>query len=146
MVVAIIGIIASIAYPAYTESILKGRRAQARTALMELLQQQERYMTQNNCYLAFTTTTGFSTSADLSCGTTPTNVPFKFYAGENTANATYILSAAACSASLSLNECVLLTATPLRPDSDVGNLIISSNGNKSCSGPARTTNPSKCWP
>ena len=28
--------------------------AQARTAIMDLLQQQERYMTQNNCYLGFT--------------------------------------------------------------------------------------------
>ena len=43
--VAIIGILAAVAYPAYTDSILKGRRATARTALAELLQQQERYKT-----------------------------------------------------------------------------------------------------
>ena len=47
--VAIIGILAAVAYPAYTDSILKGRRATARTALAELLQQQERYKTQRNC-------------------------------------------------------------------------------------------------
>ena len=53
VVVAVIGILAAIAYPSYTEAVLKGRRAQARTALLELMQQQERYMTQRNAYLAF---------------------------------------------------------------------------------------------
>ena len=43
IVVAIVGILASIAYPSYQESVRKGRRAQARTALSELVQQQERY-------------------------------------------------------------------------------------------------------
>ena len=47
--VAIIGILAAIAYPAYTDSVLKGRRATARQALAELLQQQERNKTQRNC-------------------------------------------------------------------------------------------------
>ena len=56
--VAIIGILAAVAYPAYTDSILKGRRATARTALAELLQQQERYKTQRNCYIGFTTNAG----------------------------------------------------------------------------------------
>ena len=55
IVVAIIGILAAVAYPAYTDSILKGRRSQGRTAVAELMQQQERYITQRNCYLGFTT-------------------------------------------------------------------------------------------
>ena len=38
--VAIIGILAAVAYPAYTGQVLKGRRAEGRTALMEMLQQQ----------------------------------------------------------------------------------------------------------
>ena len=36
--VAIIGILAAIAYPAYTDSLVKGRRATARTALADLMQ------------------------------------------------------------------------------------------------------------
>ncbi|MFN5938748.1 MAG: type IV pilin protein, partial [Polaromonas sp.] len=55
VVVTIVGILAAVAYPAYQQSILKGKRAQGRAALAELLQQQERFMTQRNCYLAFTT-------------------------------------------------------------------------------------------
>lgn len=45
IVVAIIGILGAIAYPSYSASVLKGRRAQARVALAELMQQQERFMT-----------------------------------------------------------------------------------------------------
>ena len=51
--VAIIGILAAIAYPSYQDSILKGRRAEGRTALLNLLQQQERYYTQTGSYLSF---------------------------------------------------------------------------------------------
>ena len=40
--VAIIGILAALAYPAYTDSVRKGKRAEARAALRNLLQQQER--------------------------------------------------------------------------------------------------------
>ena len=146
IVVAVVGILTAIAYPAYTDAVMKGRRAQARTALMELLQQQERYLTQNNCYLAFTTGTNFTASAQASCGSTPNSVPFKVYAGDNVANAPYRLEAAACSATASLNECVLLTATPTQTDAKVGNLSISSNGVKSCTGTAKSSNFSLCWP
>src|SRR2546428_6190799 len=62
--VAIIGILASVAYPAYTDSVRKGKRAEARAALMNLLQQQERYLTQMNTYETFTagaTGTAFET-------------------------------------------------------------------------------------
>lgn len=146
IVVAVIGILASIAYPAYTDSVLKGKRAQARTALMELLQQQERYMTQNNCYMAFTTNASLTATAQASCGATPASVPFKVYAGESATQASYRLSAAACGANFALNECVLLTASPLKSDPKVGDLSISTNGVKSCSGTFKTSNFAMCWP
>ena len=86
IVVAIIGILASIAYPSYTESVRKGRRAQARTALVELMQQQERFMTQRNCYAAFTTTAaGLATAtANTECeftSSTPVSM-FKTFSGD----------------------------------------------------------------
>lgn len=147
--VAIIGILASIAYPSYTEYVLKGRRAQARTALLELMQQQERYMMQYNCYLPFTTDSGFNSTIGTGCNT-PARLPFKNYAGENQASASYTLSAQACSnangTSLPLNECIQLTAIPLRSDPAVGNLTLSSNGVKGCTGSAANQQKSQCWP
>ena len=66
IVVAIVAILASVAYPSYRDSVLKGRRGEARAALAELMQQQERYMTQHNKYLTFSagaTGTPFKTTA-----------------------------------------------------------------------------------
>ena len=100
IVVAIVGILAALTYPAYQQSILKGKRAQGRIALAELLQQQERFMTQRNCYRAFTTdaTTGAATAvASTECGfTAATAVPFKTFSGDSLTSAAYMLSANAC--------------------------------------------------
>ncbi len=155
IVVAVIGILAAVAYPSYQDSILKGRRAQARTALAELLQQQERYMTQNNCYLGFTTTTAFvatptAPSPSTACGgKTAASVPFKVYSGDSTTSAAYRLSAKTCAAgsgTLSIGECVTVVATPLQPDPKVGDLEMASNGTKSCTGTAKSTDFKLCWP
>lgn len=156
IVVAVVGILAAIAYPAYNDSILKGRRAQARAALSELLMQQERYMTQNNCYLGFTNNNSGVASASApspssACGgVTASSVPFKNYAGESLANASYMLTATVCPGSgnntLSIANCVKLVATPIRTDSAVGNLEITSSGTKSCTGTAASSNLRLCWP
>lgn len=50
VVVAIIGILAAIAYPAYQEYVRRGHRAAARAQLMEAAQFMERSFTMNNCY------------------------------------------------------------------------------------------------
>jgi len=155
IVVAIVGILAALTYPAYKQSLLKGKRAQGRTALAELLQQQERFMTQRNCYLAFTTnsTTGAATAvASTECGfTAATAVPFKTFSGDSLTSATYMLSANACTNSgsdVSMKDCVQLVATPKQADSEVGNLRVTSTGSKDCTAPASGTTPtfSLCWP
>lgn len=155
IVVAVIGILAAVAYPAYQDSILKGRRAQARTALAELLQQQERYMTQNNCYLGFTTSASFvatpsAPSPSTACGgKTAASVPFKVFSGDSPSAAAYRLSAKTCAAgagTLSIGECVTVVATPIRPDPKVGDLEMASNGTKNCTGTAKFTDFKLCWP
>lgn len=160
IVVAVVGILAAIAYPSYTDSILKGRRAQARTALAELMQQQERFMTQRNCYLAFSTestgtaTATASTGKDVTaCGfTAATTVPFKTYSGDSFANGAYLLSAVACSGGLLVQECIQVVATPKGTDNKVGTLSITSSGAKTCTNYAgiaigETTGDFKlCWP
>jgi type IV pilus assembly protein PilE len=51
IVVAIIGILAAIAYPGYQEQIRKSRRADAQAVLFELAQLMERRYTENGTYL-----------------------------------------------------------------------------------------------
>lgn len=51
IVVAIIGILASIAYPSYQEYVRRGQRAEARAQLMEAAQFMERTFTVTNNYM-----------------------------------------------------------------------------------------------
>lgn len=54
IVVAIVGILAAIAFPSYQEHVRKTRRADAQAALMELSQFMERHYTANGKYLTAT--------------------------------------------------------------------------------------------
>jgi len=49
--VAIVGILASIAYPSYQDSIMKSRRTDAQAALLGFANSMERYFTVNNTYV-----------------------------------------------------------------------------------------------
>lgn len=147
--VAIVAILAKVSLGAYQDAVLKGKRAQGRAAITDLLLQQERYLTQRNCYLAFSSTTSGATAA-TSCGSTPSftasTFPFKFYSGDNASSPAYLLSAGACTGSTVLSDCVQITATPQFNDTVVGNLQATSTGVKSCSGTAASSNPKLCWP
>jgi len=137
IVVAIVAILASIAYPSYISSVIKGRRASGRTALTELMQQQERYMTQNNTYCAFSNSGG-TTAAVSGC----TTVPFKTFSGDNSASPDYYLSAATCPNTVfTVKECIQVQADPVKSDPEAGSLQILSTGTKTCTG----TKTSVCW-
>lgn len=147
--VAIVGILAAVAYPSYNSSVLKGKRAQARTAVTELLQQQERYVTQRNTYLEFTTTiTAGAVSTSPASGATA----FKVYAGDNPGSTPYKLEASCCYGTCvsgtvpTIQECVMVSAVPNAPftDAEVGTLQMTSTGIKTCTG--TTANKSLCWP
>jgi type IV pilus assembly protein PilE len=49
---AIVGILVAIAYPSYREHVYKTHRADAKIALLEIAQRQERFYTQYNAYTA----------------------------------------------------------------------------------------------
>ena len=140
IVVAIVAILASIAYPSYRDSVLKGRRAEARAGLADLLQQQERYLTQRNTYLEITDASAAS-------------APFKTYSGDSPSGAKYQLRADQCTNSagsaLNFNECIRVYAVPAQPDPAVATLQITSTGQKTCTGTSAdaVTRTSKlCWP
>lgn len=124
---AIIAILAAVAYPSYMDSVRKGKRAEARTALMDLMQQQERYATQMGTYVAF--------SAGAS------GQPFKTHSGDSATSAAYTLGARACTA-LTLKDCVVVFAVPRQADPAIGTeLTLTSTGVKSC----QASDKKHCW-
>lgn len=140
IVVAIIGILASIAYPSYRDSILKGRRAEGRKALTELMQQQERFMTQTNTYCTFSNSSGTATAV-AGC----TTVPFKTISGDGSTGSAYWLAAEACpdggTGTMPLRDCIRVLATPIQTDAAAGSLRMTSSGIKDCTG----TDTTVCW-
>lgn len=139
IVVAIVGILAAVAYPSYTDSVRKGKRAEARAALMNLLQQQERYQTQRNTYLAF--------DAGASPGTPKT---FKDYSSSDSTSikSSHLLGARRCqivgTVIPELRDCVEVFATPqagVYSDPEVTSIGIDTQGRRPCTGSA----PDRCW-
>ena len=139
IVVAIIGILAAVAYPSYTDSVRKGKRAEARAALMNLLQQQERYQTQMNTYAIF--------AVGASPGSPKT---FKDYSSSDSSSdkSSHLLGARACQAVGTvipdIRDCVEVFATPkagVYSDPEVTSIGIDTQGRRPCTG----TVPSRCW-
>lgn len=131
VVVAIVGILATVAYPSYQDSIIKSKRAEGRAALMQIMQQQERYYTQNNAYSVFSKAI-------------PNN--FKWYSGDGATGSSYEIKAEACTDDTIVN-CVMLTAMPGTAnvnagyaDAACGDLSLASTGVKAASGTA-----TNCW-
>lgn len=135
--VAIVGILAAVAYPAYTDSVRKGKRAEARAALMDLLQQQERYMTQMNTYETF------------SAGS-PGSLPFKGFSSPNGSlgESSHLLGARLCQAvgavSPTKRDCIEVFAEPqagVFSDPQITSLAIDTMGRRTCTGSLTE----RCW-
>lgn len=133
--VAIVGILAAVAYPSYQDSIIKTKRAEGRVALMQIMQQQERYYTQNNTYITFS-----SNSTDAN------EQKFHWWSGANVSSSSYEIKAEACTDDTIVN-CVKLTAMPgtakvnaAYKDAKCGDISLTSTGVKAASGTA-----TNCW-
>lgn len=118
IVVAIVGILAAIAYPSYQDQVIKSRRASAKGCLLELGQFMERNFTANTTYAVALPATACRT--DLQ----------PFY--------TFTLPVATATA-------FTLTAAPQgaqAADTTCGSLSINQLGQKTESG---TGTPADCW-
>jgi len=63
--VVIIGILAAVAIPSYSQYVKKGRRQDAKTALLDYAARQERYFATNNAYSALFKPLGYSTETPI---------------------------------------------------------------------------------
>jgi type IV pilus assembly protein PilE len=63
--VAIVGILVAVAYPAYNQSVRKSRRADAKTALLDLAQREERFMSTQNVYTVDPVALGYNAGTTL---------------------------------------------------------------------------------
>lgn len=125
IVVAIVGILAALAYPSYTSSVRRGDRAAARSALLEAQQFMERYYAANSRY---------STAAD---GTGSPALPTRLQAIPPEAPK-YDLTVSA----VTLNS-YTLTANPRSNSETCGNLTLTNTGVKGRSGSGPTIQ--ECW-
>lgn len=111
IVVAIIGILAAIAYPSYEEYVKSSRRAEAQSALMGLAAAMERHFTANNSY------TG---AADLNTG-----APDIYYDQVPNSGGTAYYNLTVVSAS---DTAFLVRATPVNAQDGDGYLDVNSQG------------------
>ncbi|MFT6093106.1 MAG: type IV pilus assembly protein PilE [Pseudohongiellaceae bacterium] len=95
IVVAIMGILVTIAMPAYTESVRRSNRAEAKSELVQVASEQERF---------FSSTNSYSTDA------TPLNTPVVAARQRTTTNAWYVIDVAACAGG-TIATCFIATAT-----------------------------------
>ena len=63
IVIVIIGIMAAIAYPNYRQFAARAKRTEAKAALLQIAQNQERFYLQNNTYTTDMTQLGFPVGA-----------------------------------------------------------------------------------
>ncbi len=116
VVVAIIGIIASVAIPSYQRHVVKTyRNDDAKPALLDMMRAQENYFANEYTYTTDMTHLNYG---NLSSGYT---LP----------SGRYEISASTCDATTAITACVKLTADPKGSQASDGQLILDSRGNRS---------------
>ncbi|MFZ2267190.1 MAG: type IV pilin protein [Azonexus sp.] len=136
VVVAIVGILAAVAYPSYTDYVLRSRRTDAKSALMGTAQAMERLYTEKMKYNSATLGTSAPTT-DIGLTTSPDG----FYTIAFDSDPT---DATACSGTATTNPSATafrICATPTgsqTKDTTCGTFSLSSTGIK-------TPTTARCW-
>ena len=119
LVLAIIGIIAGVAVPAYQNNVMKSTRGDGMTALLDIMRAQENFFANE-----------FTYTTDLR--------ELNYNASQSSASGKYLVTASACGSD-PLTQCVRLTATGQLGQAADGTLTLDSRGN-------RTHGSSNSWP
>ncbi len=125
IVVAIIGILAAIAYPSYDEYVKRGNRTEGQALLSDAAARQERYFSQNNTYI--------TTAADIS------KLGLNLGSGNKSATGKYVFSVS----KVDKDGGYTLTATQQFGDSKCGNLTLTATGTRGAT--ASGANATDCW-
>jgi type IV pilus assembly protein PilE len=145
IVLAIVGILTSVAYPSYARQIVKARRVEAQLALLDLMQRQEQYRAQHHSYIAFSMAT-----STLDAG------QFRTWLGNSAATSAYELDGEACPEQ-AIAACIVLRARPgtanvnaAFADPECGTLTLDSTGTQGASGVSDPSDAggqsTRCWP
>ena len=127
IVVAIVGILAAVAYPSYQEFVRRAARAEARAAVLNMAQLQERNFSDRGAYA----TVDGSSAAPWAASS--------YFSDTNYASRKYGVAVATANS----NTTYTITATPENGYSDprCGNLTLASNGTRGSS----SGNAVDCW-
>lgn len=132
--VAIVGILAAIAYPSYQNSVTKSRRAEGKSLLLDAAAREERFFAQYNQYTG--TIVGASGCTGSGCGLN--------YTGTASANNYYVLSVAVAPAANPITYTLTATANGTQAtDLSCASFILDNLGARTATG----TDTSACgWP
>jgi type IV pilus assembly protein PilE len=122
IVIAIVGLLASLSYSTYTQQVAKGRRAAARALIQDVLQHEERYYTLNNTYTVTLTDMGY---------------PATLHTNGDTHNITLAVPTGGAIATS-----VAVKATALITDAKCTSMTLTSTNAQSGTG----SQSSVCWP
>jgi type IV pilus assembly protein PilE len=131
--VAIIGILLRLALPAYQNSVMKSRRADAKTALLDLAQREERYLATTNQYTTSAPALGYSGTTTVTAA-----APMTIQSG----SASFYTLEVATSGTTSFTATARPTGAQLAKDTQCANFIINNTGQQTISG---TGNATDCW-
>lgn len=132
IVVVVVGALATIALPSFREQAARGKRAECRSGALQTMQQEERYFTQYNTYVA--------------AAAPPASVKVKNFSGDNPANSACTVTAAACTGK-TLAQCVEIKATPTYNDpKKINYFLVNSEGVRGCQiNGSWSTTDKLCW-
>jgi type IV pilus assembly protein PilE len=126
-------ILISIAVPSYTSQMRQSRRTDARTALLDFAQREERYMSTHSSYTNDPTQLGYSSATPLTGS--------GYYQLSVCLGATAVPAVGACGGGVTTGTAFLITALgqgSQAKDAQCLNLYVDSQGNQ-------TATSSNCW-